>query len=139
MVVASATPTEDGTESGAALAEALSHLPGVSFVVGERPGGEAIAVVAHDRDGRDDRDGEGDGGDADGGADGTDRGTVRAALGKVWPLIHACRPTGALYAGVSEPVTTPAALAAAVGQARYALAAAARTAAPRTVDRKSVV
>ncbi|MFC9701663.1 PucR family transcriptional regulator [Streptomyces sp. NPDC056943] len=117
VVVASATPAEEDAGSRAALAEALGHLPGVAFAVGERPGGEALAVVAHD--GADE-------------ADGQDDRAVRAALGEVWPLVHACRPTGALYAGVSEPVATAAELAAAVGQARYALAAAARTAASGT-------
>ncbi|MFB7352522.1 helix-turn-helix domain-containing protein [Streptomyces gardneri] len=126
VVVASATPAaeEEGADAGsaaAALAEALSHLPGISFAVGARPGGEALAVIAHDTTAQ--------GMTAQDGAEGVDR-TVRAALGETWPLVHACRPTSALYAGVSEPVAGPAGLGAAVGQARYALAAAARTAAP---------
>ncbi|MFD7326117.1 helix-turn-helix domain-containing protein [Streptomyces sp. NPDC059875] len=107
VVIASSAPVEEGAGSRAALAEALNHLPSASFAVGERPCGRAIAVVAQDGD------------------DG-----VRARLGEVWPLIHACRPDSALYAGVSEPVAAPAELPAAVGQARYALAAAARTAGP---------
>ncbi|MFI9293107.1 helix-turn-helix domain-containing protein [Streptomyces gardneri] len=133
VVVASATPEEEGADAGsaaAALAEALSHLPGISFAVGARPGGEALAVIAHDGIAHDTtaRGMTAQGGAARDGAEGVDR----AALGETWPLVHACRPTSALYAGVSEPVTGPAGLGAAVGQARYALAAAARMAAPRT-------
>ncbi|MEU1868033.1 helix-turn-helix domain-containing protein [Streptomyces gardneri] len=133
VVVASATPAaaEEGADAGsaaAALAEALSHLPGISFAVGARPGGEALAVITHDGIAHDTT---AQGMTAQDGAEGVDR-TVRAALGETWPLVHACRPTSALYAGVSEPVAGPAGLGAAVGQARYALAAAARTAAPHT-------
>ncbi|MFE1902333.1 helix-turn-helix domain-containing protein [Streptomyces gardneri] len=138
VVVASATPAaeEEGADAGsaaAALAEALSHLPGISFAVGARPGGEALAVITHDAVAHDTT-AQGmtaqDGAPQDG-PEGVDR-TVRAALRETWPLVHACRPTSALYAGVSEPVAGPAGLGAAVGQARYALAAAARTAAPHT-------
>ncbi|MFE7583140.1 helix-turn-helix domain-containing protein [Streptomyces gardneri] len=155
VVVASATPAaaeeEEGADAGsaaAALAEALSHLPGISFAVGARPGGEALAVIAHDGIAHDGIAHDGIAHDgiahdaathgttaqdttAQGGVEGVDR-TVRAALGETWPLVHACRPASALYAGVSEPVAGPAGLGAAVGQARYALAAAARTAAPHT-------
>ncbi|MFJ6350015.1 PucR family transcriptional regulator [Streptomyces sp. NPDC092046] len=97
-------------EAAAALAEALNHLPSAAFasVVGERPGGEAMAVLAHE---------------ADAGAE------LRAVLGEAWPLVHACRPGTALHAGFGEPVTGPAELNAALAQARYALAAA-RAAAP---------
>ncbi|MEV7277211.1 PucR family transcriptional regulator [Streptomyces sp. NPDC093111] len=92
-------------EAAAALAEALSHLPSGAFaaVVAGCPGGEAVAVLAHD---------------VDAGAE------LRAVLDAVWPLVHACRPGAALHAGVGEPVTGPGELNAALAQARHALAAA---------------
>ncbi|WP_328945943.1 helix-turn-helix domain-containing protein [Streptomyces sp. NBC_00250] len=108
VVVASLEPAGERTDGVAALTEALSHLPSAVFAVAERPGGEAMAVLAHE-----------DGGEPD----------VRAVLGEVWPLLHACRPKAALHAGVGGPVGAPADLGRALTQARYALAAA-RTTAP---------
>ncbi|MFB7010806.1 MULTISPECIES: helix-turn-helix domain-containing protein [unclassified Streptomyces] len=110
VVVASPTPPEDGSGSRDALTEALNHLPSLSFAVAERPGGEAVAVVAPRT-----KEGECD---------------VRAGLGEVWPLLHACRPDTVLYAGVSRAVAAPEELGTALAQARHALAAA-RTTAPR--------
>ncbi|MFJ3582252.1 PucR family transcriptional regulator [Streptomyces sp. NPDC090127] len=91
-----------------ALTEALSHLPSASFAVGQGAGGEAIAVVES-------------AGDDD----------LQGRLGEVWPLVHHCRPDTALHAGVSGLSPTPSGLGAALGQARYA-GAAARATAPRT-------
>lgn len=99
---------ETGAEGVAALTEALSHLPSVSFAVAERPGGQAMAVLAHEEIAEFD---------------------VKERLGEVWPLVHGCRPESPLHAGVSEPVATPAGLNAGLVQAGYTLAAA-RTTAP---------
>ncbi|MCT4353971.1 PucR family transcriptional regulator ligand-binding domain-containing protein [Streptomyces sp. Je 1-79] len=107
VVVATTEGDDERPGCRDALAEALSHLRPGSFAVGERPDGEAIAVVGVE--GRDD---------------------IQARLGEVWPLIHACRPDAVVHCGVSAPVTETAGLAAAVTQARYARAAA-RVAAPR--------
>ncbi|MEU4065658.1 PucR family transcriptional regulator [Streptomyces wedmorensis] len=92
----------------AALTEALRHVPSVAFAVADGTGDETTAVVAHP-------------GEAAAG--------VRARLGDVWPLIHACSPDIALHAGVSGAAATPAGLNTALTQARYALASV-RTAAP---------
>ncbi|MFI9358309.1 PucR family transcriptional regulator [Streptomyces lydicus] len=46
------------------------------------------------------------------------------ALADLWPLLHACRPQAPLHAGISGPVPTAGDLNAALGQARYARAAA---------------
>ncbi|MEU8762426.1 PucR family transcriptional regulator [Streptomyces sp. NPDC048659] len=92
-------------DGAAALAEALGHLPPgrVAVAVAERPGGEAMAVLAHDEDAGPE---------------------LRALLAEVWPLVHACRPGTALHAGISEPVAAAAGLDSALAQARYALAGA---------------
>ncbi|MFI8961935.1 PucR family transcriptional regulator [Streptomyces sp. NPDC053493] len=134
VVVASVDPAEDGADAGAALTEALRHLPSsaVAFAVAGRPGGEAMAVVAAADDRR--RAGArtdagaaakseaaGSAADVSPGAEPLD---VRAELAAVWPLLHACRPGAALHAGVSEPARAPADLGVAAGQARHALAAA---------------
>ncbi|MGW7432381.1 PucR family transcriptional regulator [Streptomyces sp. NPDC054861] len=114
VVVATRTTSDETADetasAGDALTEALNHLPSASygFAVGDRPGGEAMAVVAHPEDTAAD---------------------VRTGLAEVWPLLHACQPDALLHAGVSRPAATPADLPAAVGQARYTLAAA-RTANP---------
>ncbi|ARH89843.1 PucR family transcriptional regulator [Streptomyces sp. MOE7] len=96
--------TPGGEESGpavSALAEALGHSPAEPFAAGRLPGGEAVAVVRASPD-------DGDG----------------TSLAGIWPLLHACRPQAPLHAGVSGPVPTAGGLNAALGQARYALAAA---------------
>ncbi|MFB6840328.1 PucR family transcriptional regulator [Streptomyces sp. NPDC056361] len=108
VVAAPESPGEAGALGVAALTEALRHLPSLAFAVAEGPGGEATAVVAHDK----------------GAASG-----VRARLSDVWPLIHACSPDVILHAGASAAAATPAGLNTALTQARYALAAA-RAAAP---------
>ncbi|WP_406063615.1 PucR family transcriptional regulator [Streptomyces sp. NBC_01077] len=108
VVVASLEPAGERADGVAALTEALSHLPSAAFAVAERPGGEVMAVLAHEENGEPD---------------------VRDLLGEVWPLLHACRPKTSLHAGVGGPVGTPGELGAALTQARYALAAA-RTTAP---------
>ncbi|MGW8401414.1 hypothetical protein ACWGLP_32820, partial [Streptomyces lydicus] len=51
-------------------------------------------------------------------------GGAGTALADLWPLLHACRPQAPLHAGVSCPVPTAGDLNAALGQARYARAAA---------------
>ncbi|MBD0744554.1 helix-turn-helix domain-containing protein [Streptomyces sp. CBMA152] len=85
-----------------ALTEALSHFA-APFAVGAAPDGGAIAV-AHAPD-----------------AD-------WSQLAAAWPLLEDCRPDVPLHAGASAPVEASE-LGAALGQARYALAAA-RTASP---------
>ncbi|MFK3734757.1 PucR family transcriptional regulator [Streptomyces sp. NPDC088090] len=112
VVVAALAPSGGSGEAAAALAEALAHLPSAAHAVAGGSGGEATAVVARD---------------PDAGYD------VRALLGEVWPLLPACRPGAVPYAGVSGPVDAPERLAAALAQARHALAAAraAGPAAPR--------
>ncbi|MGW6416803.1 PucR family transcriptional regulator [Streptomyces sp. NPDC055055] len=107
-VVAAATEphAEAGTGAAAALGEALRHVPSVTFAVADGPGGEATAVVAHERKAATE---------------------VRERLGDAWPLVHACGPDVPLHAGVSAPATAPEQLNASLGQARYALAAARAT------------
>ncbi|WP_129292728.1 PucR family transcriptional regulator [Streptomyces lydicus] len=99
--VVAASGGEEGEQTVRALAEALRHSPGEPFAAGRLPGGEAVAVVRADPD-------------AEGGL----------PLGEVWPLVHACRPQTPLHAGLSGPVPAADGLTAALGQARYALAAA---------------
>ncbi|MFF8833758.1 PucR family transcriptional regulator [Streptomyces sp. NPDC015131] len=108
VVVATLSGPDGGEPAAAALREALHHLPSVAFAVADRPGGEALAVVAHDEDGGP---------------------SVRDGLRAVWPALASVRQEALPHAGVSEPVGSPGGLGAAVAQARYALAAA-RTASP---------
>ncbi|MFF9341381.1 MULTISPECIES: PucR family transcriptional regulator [unclassified Streptomyces] len=103
VVVAALAPCGGPGDAAAALTEALGHLPSAVHAVAEGSGGEATAVVARD---------------PDAGYD------VRALLGEVWPLLPACRPGTVPCAGVSGPVDAPERLAAALAQARHALAAA---------------
>ncbi|MFF0558574.1 PucR family transcriptional regulator [Streptomyces sp. NPDC004266] len=103
VVVTAAEPHGEGGAVGvAALTEALRHVPSVAFAVADGTGGEAVAVVAHGKEA----------------APG-----VRARLGDVWPLIHACSPDLVLHAGVSASAVGPEGLNTALPQARYALAA----------------
>lgn len=102
-VLAASTPGTEGYGAADALTEALSHFAPAPFAVGATPDGGAIAVV-HAPD-----------------ADGTQ-------LAAIWPLLEDCRPGVPLHAGVSAPVEASE-LGSALGQARYALAAA-RTASP---------
>ncbi|MER7958065.1 PucR family transcriptional regulator [Streptomyces sp. NPDC096030] len=102
VVVAALEPSGEAG-CGAALREALQHLPAAAFAVVDRLGGEAVAVVAHE---------------------GEEAAGMRERLGDVWPLIHACRPETALHVGVSAPAPASAGLNTALTQARYALAAA---------------
>ncbi|MFI8521869.1 PucR family transcriptional regulator [Streptomyces sp. NPDC085481] len=129
VIVAALEPAEEGSGSGAALTEALRHLPSAAyaFAVADRPGGEAMAVVARHEEGHGTEGTEG----TEGAADVRSGLDVRAELAKVWSLLHACHPEAALHAGVSEPAAAPADLGRAVGQARYALASA-RTVHPGT-------
>ncbi|MGW7574426.1 PucR family transcriptional regulator [Streptomyces sp. NPDC054765] len=99
-VVVAASGDEDGGQVVSALAEALRHFPGVPFAAGRLPGGEAAAVVRAHPDAED-----------------------QLPLGDLWPRVHACRPQTSLHAGISGPVPAEG-LNSAVGQARYALAAA---------------
>lgn len=108
-----------------ALAEALSHVRTAGFAVGERSDGEAIAVVGIRAEGE-----PHPGAALPTGAVFPTGEEFQAELRQVWPLVQACRPDTALYAGVSGPVATATGLAAAVTQARYARAAA-PAAAPR--------
>ncbi|MFF8375846.1 PucR family transcriptional regulator [Streptomyces sp. NPDC015661] len=108
VVAASDTLGEAGAPGVAALTEALRHVPSVAFAVADDPGGEATAVIAHEKEAAP---------------------RVRARLGDAWPLIHGCTPDITLHAGVSGPAVGPEGLNTALTQARYALAAA-RTAAP---------
>ncbi|MFB7452121.1 PucR family transcriptional regulator [Streptomyces sp. NPDC056194] len=101
-VVVAASETSGGSGALAALTEALRHVPSVAFAVADGLGGEAMAVVAH-------------AGDAASG--------MRARLGDVWPLIHACSPDDTLHAGVSGPAAGPEGMNTALTQARYALEA----------------
>ncbi|WP_369148894.1 PucR family transcriptional regulator [Streptomyces sp. R44] len=108
VVVAASDNAEDPGDAAAALAEALRHRGTGAFGVAGRPEGEAVAVLAHERD----QEGE----------------EVSVRLREVWPLLHACRPGAALHAGVSDPVRRPADLRSALAQARYALGGARSTA-----------
>lgn len=106
VLVATAGSAEGHTGAVDALAEALNHVAPATFIVGGAEGGEAVAIVEEKED-------------------------VLRQLGDVWPLLAQCEPTApALHAGVSAPCAA-AGLGAALGQARYALAAA-RTMAPGT-------
>ncbi|WP_369373175.1 PucR family transcriptional regulator [Streptomyces sp. cg36] len=110
VVAASEVNGGAGGDGVAALTEALRHLPSAALAVAHGPGGEAVAVLAHERGTTPD---------------------VRAGLREVWPLIHGCRPESELHAGVSATTDTPAGLNTALAQAGYALAAA-RAATPGT-------
>ncbi|GGP65386.1 PucR family transcriptional regulator [Streptomyces melanogenes] len=104
VLVATVGGTEGRTDAADALTEALSHAAQATFVVstGGAEGGEAVAIVEEQED-------------------------IWRQLGDVWPLLAECEPkTGALHAGVSAPCAA-AGLGAALGQARYALAAARST------------
>ncbi|THA71034.1 PucR family transcriptional regulator [Streptomyces sp. A0958] len=94
---------DTGGEGVAALTEALSHLPHVAFAVAQGVGGESTAVVAHEEGTTPD---------------------VGERLREVWPLIQDRCPESTWCVGLSTPVATPAELNTALGQARYALAAA---------------
>lgn len=108
VVVAVSENADDPGDAAAALTEGLRHQGAVASAVAARPGGEAVAVLAHEPD---------------------PGGEVPARLREVWPLLHACRPGAALHAGVSDPVPGPGDLPGALAQARYALAGA-RSATP---------
>ncbi|WP_405912179.1 PucR family transcriptional regulator [Streptomyces sp. NBC_00963] len=96
----------EGTGARAALTEALSHAAAGPFAVGLRPGGAAVAVLHTGQDG--------------------DRRTAgRPAVDQAWSLLHACAPETPLHAGISDSTPGPSGLNSALGQARYALAAAA--------------
>ncbi|WP_328317319.1 PucR family transcriptional regulator [Streptomyces sp. NBC_00388] len=97
----------EGAGAAAALTEALSHSPAGPFAVGLRPGGAAVAVLHTGRD--------------------EDSG--RPAVDQAWSLLHACSPETPLHAGISDSTPAPSGLNSALGQARYALAAASTTAA----------
>ncbi|WP_327297848.1 PucR family transcriptional regulator [Streptomyces sp. NBC_01197] len=97
----------EGTGARAALTEALSHAAAGPFAVGLRPGGTAAAVLHTGRD--------------------EDSG--RPAVDQAWSLLHDCVPETPLHAGISDSTPGPSGLNSALGQARYALAAAATTAA----------
>lgn len=99
--VVAASGGEGSEQTVRALAEALRHSPGEPFAAGRLPGGAAVAVVRTGPDAKD-----------------------RLPLGDVWPLVHACRPQTPLHAGVSGQVRAADGLDSALGQARYALAAA---------------
>ncbi|PKV88477.1 PucR family transcriptional regulator [Streptomyces sp. TLI_146] len=103
-LVATAGGAEGRMGAADALTEALSHVAPVAFVVGRGEGVEAMAIIE-------------------------DREDIRRQLVDVWPLLAECEPKAtALHAGVSAPCAA-AGLGAALGQARYALAAA-RTTSP---------
>ncbi|MFJ5288536.1 PucR family transcriptional regulator [Streptomyces sp. NPDC088348] len=97
----------EGTGARAALTEALSQGAAGPFAVGLRPGEEAVAVLHTGRD--------------------EDSG--RPAVDQAWSLLHACAPETPLHAGISDSTPGPSGLNSALGQARYAMAAAATTAA----------
>ncbi|MFE2554848.1 helix-turn-helix domain-containing protein [Streptomyces sp. NPDC059352] len=108
-----------------ALAEALSHVRTAGFAVGERADGAAIAVVGIRAEGEPHAGAALPTAALPTGAVFPTGEELQAELREAWPLVQACRPDTALYAGVSGPVATAAGLAAAVTQARYARAAAA--------------
>ncbi|MGE7385106.1 PucR family transcriptional regulator [Streptomyces sp. NPDC004126] len=86
--------------SGTALAEALAHLEGVPWAAGD-----GAAVLYEDPRGRVD---------------------VAAELRALWPLLQACGVPGAdLRLGAGAPAAGPEGLRASLGQARFALTAAA--------------
>ncbi|WP_405560802.1 PucR family transcriptional regulator [Streptomyces sp. NBC_01180] len=105
----------EGTGARAALTEALSHAAAGPFAVGLRPGGAAVAVLHTGRD--------------------EDSG--RPAVDQAWSLLHDCLPETPLHAGISDSTPGTGGLNSALGQARYALAAAATTAA--AADRVTAV
>ncbi|MGW8974443.1 PucR family transcriptional regulator [Streptomyces platensis] len=107
-VVVATTVGEESGHAVSALAEALRHSPGEPGATGRLTGGEAVAIVPTEPDTE-----------------------PRLSLAELWPALYAGRPQIPLHAGVSGPVRTPEGLNSALGQARYALAAA-RAKAPDT-------
>lgn len=103
----------EGTGARAALTEALSHAAAGPFAVGLRPGGTAAAVLHTGQDSQDSH----------------HRAAGRPAVDQAWSLLHDCAPATPLHAGISDSTPGPSGLNSALGQARYALAAAATTAA----------
>lgn len=101
--VVSAVAGQRPDDATAALTEALRHLPGVRFAVGRLPDGGTAAVLHEPGAGESD--------------------PVRR-LADVWPVLHACAPRLALYAGAGDPAATAADLRGSLVQARYALSAA---------------
>ncbi|KIF69431.1 transcriptional regulator, PucR family protein [Streptomyces sp. AcH 505] len=101
--VISAVVGQRPDDATAALTEALRHLPGVRFAVGQLPDGGAAAVLHEPGAGEPD--------------------AVRR-LADLWPALHACAPSRALYAGAGDPAATAADLHGSLVQARYALSAA---------------
>ncbi|MFJ2738791.1 PucR family transcriptional regulator [Streptomyces sp. NPDC087440] len=102
VVISSTGERHDDGSAGEALTEALRHLPSAAFAVGTTPDAEVVAVLRSTED---------------------DLAELRAA----WPLVQGCRPEIPLHAGLSTLVMEPSGLRAALGQARFALAAARRS------------
>lgn len=100
-VVVATTVDEESDRAAKALAEALRHSPGEPGATGRLPNGEAVAIVPAEPDTE-----------------------PRLSLAELWPALYARRPQIPLHAGVSGPVRSPEGLNSALGQARYALAAA---------------
>ncbi|WP_371655211.1 MULTISPECIES: PucR family transcriptional regulator [unclassified Streptomyces] len=108
VLVSTLGGTEGQTGAVDALTEALNHVAPATFVVGtgRAEEGEAVAIVQEQ-----------------------EQEDAWHQLGEIWPLLADCRPKATpLHAGVSAPAAA-AGLGAALGQARYALAAA-RTTSP---------
>ncbi|MEV7542694.1 PucR family transcriptional regulator [Streptomyces sp. NPDC089915] len=100
--------------SGPALAEALAHLEGVPWVLGETAGGEAVAVLYEDPR--------------------AEAGTV-AGLRALWPLLQVCGgPEADLRLGAGAAAAGPEELRASLTQARFALTAADAVAPVRGVE-----
>lgn len=100
-VVVATTVGEESGHAVSALAAALRHSPDEPGATGRLPSGEAVALVPAEPDTE-----------------------PRLPLADLWPELYARQPQIPLHAGVSGPVRTPEGLNSALGQARYALAAA---------------
>ncbi len=100
--------------SGPALAEALAHVAGLVWALGEAPGGEAVAVLY------------------EGGRAETD---TTAGLRALWPLLQVCGgPEADLRLGAGATAAGPEDLRASLTQARFALTAADAVAPVRGVE-----